>query len=136
MKRTIALATLALGMSFGFTSHASAQATAVSATVPFDFAVEGRVLPKGTYQIGNSGGFLAFKNAGQHTSLFTRGLPGVASKDGRSVLIFDKVQGNYFLRKIVTLSGALSVDFPLSDLESRTKESGTSFSIYAETSSR
>jgi hypothetical protein len=136
MKRTIALAILALGMSLGFISHASAQATSVRVTVPFDFAVEGNILPQGTYQIGTSGGFLGFKNASQHASLFAQGLPGAVSKDGRSVLVFDKVQGKYFLRKIVTFSGPLSVDFQRSKQDSKTRESAELRSIYAETSSR
>jgi hypothetical protein len=136
MNRIIASAVLALGMGLGFTSHASAQASAVVVTVPFDFALQGRVLPQGTYRIASTGGFLGFKNASQHTSLFAQGVRTEASKDAKSVLVFDNVEGNYFLRKIVTFSSTLSVDFPRSDLERKTRESVTSRSIYAETSSR
>lgn len=136
MKRTIALATLALGMSIGFTTHVSAQTTAVRVTVPFDFAVGNHVLPQGTYRIGTDGDLLAFNGRDQKASLFTVAPRGEASKDGKSVLVFDNIEGQYFLRKIVTTSARISADFPMSKLEKNSRESIGTRSVYAETSSR
>ena len=136
MKHPIAVLTLALGMALGFTFHASAQQHVVNVTVPFDFAVDGQVLPQGNYRIGTDGDFLLFKDSGEATHLFLRGFKGDASKDGRSALVFDNVKGNYFLRKIVTTSDNLNMDFRQSDLEQKTATSEGSRSIYAQNSSR
>lgn len=136
MKRSIAVLTLALGMALGFTSHASAQQGAVSVKIPFDFTVGGRVLPQGNYQIGTDRDFLSFKDNDLKTHVFLRGLTGDASKDGRSVLVFDNVEGNYFLRKIVTTADNLNMEFPQSDLERKTKTSEGTRNIYARTSGR
>lgn len=132
MKRTLATVTLAALMGLGFASHASAQ-NQVVVTVPFDFSVGSQNLPQGTYRIGADGDFLAFRSSEQKTSLFARGVPGEASDDGNSKLIFDDVDGTYFLRKIVTLSGGTNVDFPLSSLESKKKSQG-SRDVYASSS--
>ena len=136
MKRTIAAAILALGMSIGFTSHASAQEGVVLVTVPFDFAVGGRVLPQGSYRIAADRGFLAFRNAELKTSIFSRGFHGETSKNGKTLLVFDDVKGNYFLRKIVTVSDGMSMEFPLSNFERKTRKSEDTRNIYGETSSR
>lgn len=136
MKRTIAVLTLALGMAFGFTSHASAQQGTVSVTVPFDFAVAGQVLPQGDYRIGTFGNFVSFRDGEQKTHLFVRGFDGDASTDGRSVLVFDNVEGNYFLRKIQTTSSNMNIEFPESNLEYKSRTSESSRSIYAQNSGR
>ncbi len=136
MKHLIAVATLVLGMSLGFTSHASAQEDIARVTVPFDFAVGNRVLPQGTYHIDSDGAFLAFNNPEKGASLFTFRSPGEASKDGKSMLVFDKLEGQYFLRKIVSPSEHKSVDFPISTLEEKTKESEGTRDTYAENSNR
>jgi hypothetical protein len=123
-------------MSHGFTTKASAEEKGVRATVPFDFAVGSRILPQGTYNIGPDGGFVAFKGTEKKASLFTIAPRGESSKDGKSVLVFDNVEGQYFLRKIVTTSTQSSVEFPLSKLERKTRESVSTRNIYAEASSR
>jgi hypothetical protein len=133
MKRTLAVVTLVLGMSLGFTSRSSAQEGTVIVTVPFDFAVEGRVLPQGTYHITSDTNFLTFKNDEQKTNLFSRGIPAEGTADGHTKLVFDDVNGNYFLRKIVTEAVNMNMDFPRSKVQRKTE---LSRNIYAETSSR
>jgi hypothetical protein len=133
MKRTIAVVALVLGMSLGFTSRSSAQEGTVIVTVPFDFAVEGRVLPQGTYHITSDSNFVTFKSGELKTHLFTRGLRADGSSDGQTKLVFDDVNGNYYLRKIVTVAQNMNMDFPRSNQESKTEHSRN---IYAETSGR
>jgi hypothetical protein len=133
MKRTIAVVALVLGMSLGFTSRSSAQGGTVIVTVPFDFAIEGRVLPQGTYHITSDTNFVTFKSGEQKTNFFTRGIRGDGSADGQTKLVFDDVKGSYFLRKIVTVSDNMNMDFPRSNLQTKTEHSR---SIYAETSGR
>ena len=133
MKRTVAVVALVLGMSLGFTSRSSAQEGTVIVTVPFDFAVEGRVLPQGTYRITSDTNFVTFKNGELKTNLFTRGFRADASADGQTKLVFDDVNGNYFLRKIVTVAENMSMDFPRSNQKTKAENSRN---IYAETSGR
>jgi hypothetical protein len=136
MKRTIAVFALALGMTLGFSPHASAQQDTVVVTVPFDFSIGGRVLPQGEYHIATDGGFLSIRDSEQKTHRFLRGVPGDASKDGRSVLVFDNVDGNYFLRKIATGRSNMNMEFSESTLERNTRNSEHSRSIFAENSGR
>jgi hypothetical protein len=133
MKRTIAFATLVLGMSLGFTSRSSAQEGTVIVTVPFDFAVEGRVLPQGTYHITSDSNFLTFKNDERKTNLFNRGIRAEGSANGQTKLVFDDVNGSYFLRKIVTEAVNMNMDFPRSKAQ---RKSEISRSVYAETAGR
>jgi hypothetical protein len=136
MKRIITAAILLSGMTFGISNRASAQEAAVKVDVPFDFAVGTHVLPAGNYRIAAHGDALLFDNHDQKASLFTLALRGDTAKDGLSKLIFDDVQGRYFLRHIVSTSSKVSVNFPISKLESGSQEIAQSRSIYAETSSR
>jgi hypothetical protein len=134
MKRVLAAAVLSLGLGLSFTTHASAQTT-VRATVPFDFAVGERVLPHGTYLIGTDGSFTSFKTQEGKTSLFLVASPGVPT-DGAPKLVFDDINGNYFLRDIVTDRTPTTSHFAVSKLEKELKESRRALNIYAETSSR
>jgi hypothetical protein len=136
MKRFIATATLVLGMSFGLTTHASAQTTAVRATVPFDFAVGNRILPHGVYNISSDGNFLSFSSRDSKAHMYTIALRGLPSSDGSSLLVFDKIQDKYFLRKVVSRFASTSREWPMSKLEKRTQELPVTRDIYAENSSR
>jgi hypothetical protein len=136
MKRIIAAASIVLGMNFGIGTHASAQTNAVRATVPFDFAVGSRVIPRGIYRISLDGEFLSFTNSNYTTHLFATAGHGVPTKHGRSVLVFDKVQDKYFLRKIITASAATTREWPVSEREKKAQEMPTTLDIYAENSSR
>lgn len=136
MKRIIAAATLVLGMSFGFTTHASAQTTAVRADVPFDFAVGNHILPHGVYNITADGDFLSFRSSDSKANMFATALRGLPSSDGSSLLVFDKIQDKYFLRKVVSRFASTSREWPMSKLEKRTQELPVTRDIYAENSSR
>jgi len=136
MKRTIAAAVLAQAIGLGLTSHASAQTGQVVATIPFDFAIGGHVLPQGSYHIEDMGNFIAFRSAEQKSSIFSRGLRGKTSADGKTVLFFDDVNDQYFLRKIVTVSVGMSMEFPVSNLEGKIRNSDSTRSVYGKISSR
>ena len=136
MKRIVAVFTLALGIALGFTPHASAQQHTVVVNVPFDFAIAGQVLPQGEYRIATDGGFIAVRDSELKSHRFLRGVPGEPAKDGRSALVFDNVDGNYFLRKIVTSADSMNMEFNESKLERKTRTSEHSRSIYAENSGR
>lgn len=136
MKHAIAVFSLALGIGIGFTPHASAQQDTVVVNVPFDFAIAGKLLPQGEYRIATDGGFISVRDSELKPHRFLRGVPGDPSKDGRTALVFDNVDGNYFLRKIVTTDGGMNMEFNESKLERKTKTSENSRSIYADNSGR
>jgi len=136
MKRTIAVFTFALGIALAFTPHASAQQNTVIVTVPFDFAIGGKVLPQGEYRISTDGDFLTVKDNEQNTQLFLRGTKGEPSKDDHSALVFDNFDGNYFLRKIVSTADNMNMEFDESNLERKTRTSESSRSILAQVSGR
>jgi len=140
MKRIITVAILMIGASLGVGNRASAQEPALKVDVPFEFAVGNHVLPAGNYQIAAHGDSLFFDNHEQRAELFTIATAGDTATDGQSKLIFDNVQGKYFLRRIVSTSQETSAAFPVSKLEKQSREVAESNvgirSIYAETSSR
>ena len=118
MKRIITLAVLLVGAG----CYASAQEAAVKVNVPFDFAVGNHVMPSGEYRITTQGDDLVFENRTQKAYLFTLAEPGDASTDGTSKLTFDVVHGQYFLRKISSISAKNSAEFPASKLEKHSRE--------------
>lgn len=136
MNRIITAAILLIGVTAGISNRASAQEPAVKVNVPFDFAVGTHVLPAGTYRIEAHNDSLAFDNRDKKAFLFTLARRGDMATEGRSKLVFDNVEGRYFLRKIETTSARTSVDFPISKLEKASREVAQTRSIYAETSSR
>ena len=136
MKRIITAAILVLGISLGISNRASAQDGGIRVTVPFDFAVGNRILPQGSYHISSDGGFLAFKNSERKTSLFTQGIRNEGAKDDKSMLVFDNVNRQYFLRNIYSVYARTSVAFPKSKLEQKSQEAPAIRNIYAENSSR
>lgn len=136
MKRTIAVLALALGIALGFTPHASAQRATVVANVPFDFSIAGQILPQGEYRIAADGNFLSIQDSELKPHRFLLGVPGEPSKDGKTALVFDDVDGNYFLRKIVTTAGGINMEFDESKLERKIRTSETPRSIYADVSGR
>ena len=103
--------------------------------VPFDFAIEGQVLPQGNIVSRPTEVSSRLEIGIEVSSLSPRGSGGTA-KDGRSALVFDNVDGNYFLRKIVTSADNMNMEFNASKLERKTRTSEHSRNIYAENSGR
>jgi hypothetical protein len=79
---------------------------------------------------------VGFKNSERKTSLFTQGIRNEGAKDGKSMLVFDNVNGQYFLRNIYSVYARTSVAFPKSKLEQKSQEAPAIRNIYAENSSR
>ena len=132
MKRIITSAIFILAISLGMTTRISAQTATVDVKVPFDFAVGDRVLPKGTYKIQPDGDFLLFNSKEDSSaSIFANATHGDTSINGRSVLSFDVVDGQHFLRKIASTSSTTSAVFPVSKLEKNAEELRASREITA-----
>lgn len=129
MKRIITIGFLIATTFFQMTPQLNAQAGVLRARVPFPFAVGNQVLPPGAYEIKRQGSFIRLQNRDRQIGIFVLPAPGDRSYDGRSRLMFDSLDGTYFLRKIVTTSSMTSLDFPKFKLEKRANESGSSIFV-------
>ena len=101
MKRITAIAILIVGTAVGSVTRASAQQSEVLAKVPFDFVVEGRTLPAGTYRIEPQGDFLLIDSLDGKAAAFATAIQGDTSADGEAELYFHVVGGERFLRRIL-----------------------------------
>lgn len=120
MKRMNVIAFLELASTLGLGSaSAQMQSRQVHATVPFDFTVANKQLPAGTYSIARA-------KDGTIQILNRKGIPVVttlASENGSPSkgcdLNFDRRDGQYFMRAVQCESAAISINFPVSNLDKR-----------------
>src|SRR5207302_7557035 len=94
-------------------------------TVPFDFVVDGKILPAATYvvqkSLANDSTGLAIM--GDHHGVLTRASEIDSTVTGTK-LVFRRIGHEYFLSDVVTLNGKLH--FPASRDETRAVQSLTS----------
>jgi hypothetical protein len=105
MKKLFALL-FALGVTLGSAATANAQALRVN--VPFDFVVNGSILPASTYfvreALSNDNKALLFLGEGQNSVAKATDLDSTITG---TKLVFRRVGGQYFLGDVVTLNGKL-----------------------------
>ena len=120
MKRIIAIALFAAS-SFAAVGNLSAQDHMVKATIPFDFTLNKKVLPAGSYIISSlSPNAVEVRNVKAHIAE----LSAVRSADKQStnsVLVFQKYGSQYFLSEVLGPSSALNVAVPRSKREQRVR---------------
>lgn len=93
------------------------QQPSFQANVPFQFSVANKTLPAGVYHISREGFFLHVNS--DSTGAYAVAIKSDASKDGNALLIFDRVDGQYFLRRLVTPSSGTSLDLSTSSSEKK-----------------
>jgi len=118
MKRTIASALFILSSIFTV-GTASAQDRGLSANVPFEFTVGGKLLPAGTYTITSpSSGVVLFQSEDKHITAMTTSTFEGKDPAKRSALIFDRYGNQYFLRDVLSSTVAnMNLHIPTSKLE-------------------
>lgn len=115
MNRIRSLASIAALAMLSAAPSLIAQQFGYKANVPFEFSVDNKTLPAGDYLIGRQGPFLLISNSSyQVIVLPTEANP---SRDDHNRLIFDHVNGTYFLRKLETQSSVSSIELPASRTE-------------------
>jgi hypothetical protein len=123
MKRTIAIALFAAS-SLAAAGNLSAQDHRVKANIPFDFTVNSKVLPAGTYTISSLSPYaVEVRNVKGHIAE----LSAVHNDDKRStipVLVFQRYGNQYFLHEILA-TNALNVAVPPSKREQRRLQEAT-----------
>ena len=123
MKRVIAIALFAAS-SIAAANNLSAQDHMVKANIPFDFTVNDKVLPAGTYTIASLSPYaIEVRNVKGHIAEFSA----VHNDDKRSttpMLVFQRYGNQYFLHEILA-TNALNVAVPPSKRERRWLQEAT-----------
>jgi hypothetical protein len=113
MKRLTSLALFAFAGLLGAGS-ALAQDCPVRATMPFDFTVGNKSLPPGAYTITRvTDDSIAIRNRDGNVSILTPAYADSNQSKNAGELVFDKYDGQYFLREILGGSFAMNVNLPL-----------------------
>ncbi len=112
MKRIPTFALFLAATMFSLTSSLIAQQP-LKANVPFDFSVADQVMPAGEYRIDHQGAFLRIEKRDEHRTMTLLAIQGEPSANGSSFLSFDKVNGTYALRRVVTPYAVNSLDLQL-----------------------
>ena len=92
------------------------------ANVPFAFSVANRNLPAGEYRFEHHGAFLSIENRDTLRMVTLIASPGERSKDGRSFLSFEEVNGVLFLRRVATPGALSSVELAASKTRKQARE--------------
>lgn len=117
MNRIKSLIPLIAAAIFQITPSLTAQEIVFRADVPFQFSVDDKTLPAGTYRLIRQGEFLQVENEKQSAGAFAMLFAGDSSHSGHDVLIFDRVNGTYFLRTIDDSSSGRCIQLPVSRTE-------------------
>jgi hypothetical protein len=126
------LFTLICVLGLGLGARAQEEDTVVS-NVPFDFVIEGKILPAGTYRVSrvNTAGSRELEISSYDARAGVLFIPTVFDdfKSGHAQLNFEHVGNKYFLSAIETPIGTYDITIPPSAIElARMEQQGTSSS--------
>ncbi len=116
---------------------AQAEVKSLSATIPFDFIVNNKLVPAGTYRISTDASrteVVKLSDPAQNEQLFSFVQPENSNKDQRNELVFHKYGDRYFLSEIRCQNCLLNSTLPLSKTEkwARLEAQGTAMVPLAE----
>ncbi len=121
MNRILSKFSLVIGLTL-ITAGVWAQTNtkALSASIPFDFIVNNKLVPAGTYTVTPQGGrseIVKLSNRAQNEQLFSFITPESESKWEGSALVFHKYGDRYFLSEIRCQNCSMNSVLPLSKTE-------------------
>jgi hypothetical protein len=121
MNRIKAIAFVAIA-NFAMAAPSIAQDRMVQATIPFDFTVSGKLLPKGVYTFKkDSQNIILIRNRNKAISSLALVTPDSESAPGGGVLTFHHYGDQYFLSQILSESANLNIRVPTSKKERKTQ---------------
>jgi hypothetical protein len=122
MNRIATLAFFAIA-NFALAGSSYAQSNGVQATVPFDFTVQNKLLPAGTYQLKQEHGshVIQIRNRDKGVAALT-----IVDQDGNRSpkggrLIFNRYGDQYFLSEILCDDADMNYKLPTSKTEKKTR---------------
>jgi hypothetical protein len=122
MRRTLTTMALFAVTSLVAVNNVSAQEHAVQANIPFDFTVNGALLPPGIYLFESTSSNLVYvQNKARGASAMANGFSDDRTSSDVAKIVFDKVGDQYFLHEIVGTSASASVNLPVTKLEKQVK---------------
>jgi hypothetical protein len=102
----------------GLMAAQSLTSSAVVANVPFDFMVNNKIIPAGECVVKSAdGNILAINNFEARKSALVASSHADASKDDRTVLVFNRYGSQYFLAEIRIEGGSLTYKLPTNRAE-------------------
>lgn len=118
IRTRILVSLVALGILQTTPSLIAQQEARFQANVPFQFSVNDKTMPAGEYHLIRRGIFLRLDSGKNGTYILTA--VGEPSHNERTTLVFDRVNGSFFLRKLVAPSSTgNSVDIAPSRTEKK-----------------
>ncbi|WP_158945040.1 hypothetical protein [Granulicella sp. S190] len=116
------LTAVALFVAAGFVTAGSALAQdhKVTATIPFNFTVNGNSLPAGSYTVGsdiNSPRILTLSDRAKGVSAMVITVADADASDGGNKLVFHRYGNQYFLSEVRTANASMNCHLPTSKQE-------------------
>ena len=122
MNRTRTLIPLIAAAVLLITPSLRAQQNVFVADVPFQFGVDNKTLPAGTYRLTRQGAFLHIENREHPANVLVLSRNDDASPRANDALVFDYVNGLYFFRTLDTPSAGLGSGLGISRAEKQAME--------------
>jgi hypothetical protein len=84
-----------------------AEAAEIRATIPFDFVLQGKTMPRGTYNVSDTRGVLSVWNAAaQGRGAFVQTIAVQSERDRSPRLVFHRYGDQYYLRQAWARGGS------------------------------
>lgn len=99
----------------------TAQQQTFEAKVPFQFSAGDKTLPAGEYRISRHDAFLHVKNQNGHAAVVLLTSAGDSFSDGPALLVFDHVNDQYFLRRVVAAQSVGSIELAVTRAEKKAR---------------
>lgn len=121
MNRIRSLVVLVVAAMVQMAPSLTAQQEEFDATVPFQFSAGNRTLPPGEYRISRRNAFLHIENRKDYAAAIILTSSGEPSGDGGVHLVFDEVNEQHFLRRVVAPASLGSIELAVSSAEKKAK---------------
>ena len=120
MNRTKSLVFLVVAGILQGAPSLTAQQQTFEARVPFQFSAGDRTLPAGEYRISRHGAFIHVQNQNGYAAVLLASA-GDSFTDGQTRLVFDHVNDQFFLRRVVAAQSVGSIELAVTRAEKKAK---------------
>ena len=121
MNRTKSLVFLVVAGILQGAPSLTAQQQTFEARVPFQFSAGDRTLPAGEYRISRHGAFIHVQNQDGYAAVLLASA-GDSFTDGQTRLVFDHVNDQFFLRRVVAAQSVGSIELAVTRAEKKAEK--------------